>query len=80
MATVGEEDQQLHSFLSPIDESERDEFAEIKKLSRKETSQIRKWRVLVNLVLAVAGGIVTTFMYRFHRREQLRGYGNAVSY
>jgi hypothetical protein len=57
---------------------ERDELLEVKKLSAKETRNIRLWRVIVTLTMLVAGTAVTVVAYQFLLEDEQESFESAV--
>lgn len=56
-----------------------DERTEIQDLARKETASVRRWRLIVVSLLAITGGVLSTFTYRILRQEDKDDYVDAVS-
>ena len=61
------------------DVSSNDERKEIQDLAKKETVSVRRWRLVVVSLLAITGGILSTFTYRLLRGEDRDDYVDAVS-
>ena len=57
---------------------ERDEVKEIKNYSKKETSQVRRWRGIATLALLGTALAVTLVTYRFLAEEQEDNFRQAV--
>ena len=52
---------------------------EVQDWARKETASVRRWRLVVVSLLAITGGILSTFTYRILRDEDNDDYVDAVS-
>lgn len=61
-----------------VEEKQRDEVAEVRKLSRNETKKVQRWRLLMTICLAVMGISVTTTIRSFLKREQDIKFRQAV--
>ena len=46
------------------------ENQEIEELARRETANVRAWRLIVLLVIIITGGVVTTGTFLFLKREE----------
>ena len=57
---------------------DRDEVAEIEKLSRAETQRVGTWRLIVTALLFAAGLIVSLTTYKLLVAEQDVNFENAV--
>ena len=57
-----------------------DNRKEIQDLARKETVSVRRWRLVVVSLMAITGGILSTFTYRILRDEDRDDYIDAVSH
>ena len=57
---------------------DRDEVAEIEKLSRAETRRVGTWRLIVTALLFAAGLIVSLTTYKLLVAEQDVNFENAV--
>ena len=58
---------------------DRDEVKEVMKLSAKETSRVKTWRIVVALIMVMTGAAVTGTSYFFLRREEEKNFDEAVS-
>ena len=59
--------------------SSRDEAAEIRKESAKETARVRTWRVLVALALLATGVAVTGLTYALLVQDEDKSFRTVVS-
>jgi hypothetical protein len=60
------------------DESDRDEVKEVRKLSYKDTTRIRLWRLVVTVVLLLTACAVTFTTYTFLQRQEHENFVTAV--
>ena len=60
-------------------EKSPDEEEEIRKLSQKETSRVRTWRILVFLALLVTAVSVTVTTYILLKQQEHENFQNVVS-
>ena len=58
---------------------DRDEVKEVMKLSAKETSRVKTWRIVVALIMVMTGAAVTGTSFYFLRREEEKNFDEAVS-
>ena len=61
------------------EESSHDEVQEIRKLSRKDTTRIRLWRIVVTLCLLAMAAAITYTTYQKLRLDQEENFQEAVS-
>jgi hypothetical protein len=61
------------------EEVDRDEVKEVRKLSSKDTTRIRCWRLVVTLVLLLTAFAVTFTTYTFLQRQEHKNFVTAVS-
>lgn len=64
---------------SNIVQPKRNEVDEIKKLSSKDTSRVRRWRFLVTTCLLATAVAIATASYKFLASEQEAAFEEAVS-
>jgi hypothetical protein len=67
------------STSSNVEQDERDEVLEVKKLTSKDTFRVQAWRCAVTLLLALTAVAVTMTTYRLLVKEQERIFIAAVS-
>jgi hypothetical protein len=60
------------------EEVDRDEVKEVRKLSSKDTTRIRFWRLIVTLVLLLTAFAVTFTTYTFLERQEHENFVTAV--
>jgi hypothetical protein len=60
------------------DESDRDEVKEVRKLSYKDTTRIRLWRLVVTVVLLLTACAVTFTTYTFLQQQEHENFVTAV--
>jgi hypothetical protein len=60
------------------DESDRDEVKEVRKLSYKDTTRIRLWRLVVTVVLLLTAFAVTFTTYTFLQQQEHENFVTAV--
>ena len=77
-SSLRDQDATTHSGVSGVSGG-RDEVKEVMKLSAKETSRVKTWRIVVALIMVMTGAAVTGTSYYFLRREEEKNFDEAVS-
>ena len=73
-------DETTNEEVLTTDQFRRDEVKEVRKLSSKDTSRLRSWRIVVTGVLLLTAFAITFTTYTLLKQQEEKNFQTAVSF